>query len=373
MKKNIKVVGYCNGERFLIIFDAEQGSYFKIGELGYLILGYLNKNYSLQKIKKRIYSKYKKKISSQELKVFIRILNEYGLIEKTKNITFTENFKQRSFLGVVFRTFNRFLYIKMKIISIDSFITSIEPKIKIIFSRGFLVVLCICFLANSFWLFNNSEIFFQQFKNIWLFDGSFIKGIMLLIFMNFPILLIHELSHAITCKYFGGKVGEIGILLIFFQPFFYCNITNTWGIPRNKRILIRLSGLLSHIVFLNIFTPLVIFIPPDSWLYEIGWKIIIWIWMLNLFNLNPFWKVDGYYLLIDLLNTPNLYENSFKYLFLFIKKRLFKKKEVNDKYFILETYPRRIKTIFILYSIFSIIFTMFFLYLFLKFLISFIK
>lgn len=373
MKKNIKVVGYCNKEKFLIIFDAEQGSYFKIGKLGYLILRYLNKNYSLQEIKKTIYSRYKKKISSKELKIFIRILNEYGLLEKAKNIAFTENFKQRNFLSLVFRRFKRFLYIKIKIISIDSFITFIEPKIKIIFSQRFLTILCICFLANLFWLFNNSEIFFQQFKNIWLFDGSFIKGIMILIFINFPILLIHELSHAITCKYFGGKVGEIGILLIFFQPFFYCNITNTWGIPRNKRILITLSGLLSHIVFLNIFTPLVIFIPPASWLYKIGWKIIIWIWMLNLFNLNPFWKVDGYYLLVDLLNIPNLYENSFKYLFLSIKMKLFKKKEVNDTFFILETYPRRIKIIFILYSIFSMIFTIFFLFLFFKFLLSFTK
>lgn len=36
----------------------------------------------------------------------------------------------------------------------------------------------------------------------------------------------HEFAHGLTCKHFGGEVREMGFMLIYFQPAFYCNVSD---------------------------------------------------------------------------------------------------------------------------------------------------
>ena len=45
------------------------------------------------------------------------------------------------------------------------------------------------------------------------------------------IIVIHELGHGLTCKYFGGQVHEIGAMLIYFELAFFCNVNDAWTFP----------------------------------------------------------------------------------------------------------------------------------------------
>src|SRR5437870_13876116 len=45
------------------------------------------------------------------------------------------------------------------------------------------------------------------------------------------VVCVHELGHGFTCKYFGGQVHELGAMLIYFQPAFYCNVNDAWTLP----------------------------------------------------------------------------------------------------------------------------------------------
>jgi putative peptide zinc metalloprotease protein len=57
------------------------------------------------------------------------------------------------------------------------------------------------------------------------------------------IVLIHELGHAFTCKYFGGEVHELGFMLLYFQPAFYCNVSDAWSFPeRRARLWVTAAG-----------------------------------------------------------------------------------------------------------------------------------
>jgi putative peptide zinc metalloprotease protein len=48
------------------------------------------------------------------------------------------------------------------------------------------------------------------------------------------IIVIHELGHGYTCKYFGGQVHEIGAMLLYFEPAFFCNVNDAWTFPELK-------------------------------------------------------------------------------------------------------------------------------------------
>ena len=48
------------------------------------------------------------------------------------------------------------------------------------------------------------------------------------------VILIHELGHGFACKYFGGEVHELGFMILYGQPAFYCNVSDAWRFPERR-------------------------------------------------------------------------------------------------------------------------------------------
>ena len=55
----------------------------------------------------------------------------------------------------------------------------------------------------------------------------------------------HEFAHGLTCKAFGGRVPEVGVLMIYYLlPALYCNVSGAYLIPeRNRRLWVILAGI----------------------------------------------------------------------------------------------------------------------------------
>jgi multidrug resistance efflux pump len=129
------------------------------------------------------------------------------------------------------------------------------------------------------------------------------------------IVIGHELSHGLACKRFGGKVHEIGLLLIYLQPAMYCNVSDAWLFPeKKKRLLVTLAGALFE---LGVWALATLF----WWVTEAGTLpnylaliVATTLGIKSLFNLNPLIKLDGYYLLSDFLEIPNLRSRAFRYI-----------------------------------------------------------
>lgn len=121
--------------------------------------------------------------------------------------------------------------------------------------------------------------------------------------------LVHELAHGLACVRYGGTVRETGILLLLFAPLgAYVDVTSSWRFPSKwKRIHVTIAG-----------------VYIELWIASLS--ILIWSWTSDplvqqlclqtfllasvatlFFNGNPLIRFDGYYLLSDLLDLPNLY------------------------------------------------------------------
>ena len=134
-------------------------------------------------------------------------------------------------------------------------------------------------------------------------------GWLLITFLAFKV--IHEVGHGIACKHYGGECNEMGIMLIVFTPCLYCDVTDSWMIEGKwKRAMIALAGI---------------------WFELITASICMWIWWFSnpgiihsvcfhamlvgsigtiAFNGNPLLKYDGYFVVSDLLDRPNLWQSS---------------------------------------------------------------
>ncbi len=118
---------------------------------------------------------------------------------------------------------------------------------------------------------------------------------------------VHELGHGLTCKHFGGEVHQVGCMSMVFTPYFFVNVSDAWTMPdRRHRILISAAGIYVELIFAAFATFLWAIVQP-GWLQNFLFNLIIITSVSTVFfNANPLMRFDGYYILTDLIEVPNL-------------------------------------------------------------------
>ena len=122
---------------------------------------------------------------------------------------------------------------------------------------------------------------------------------------------VHELGHGLTCKHFGGEVHEIGFMSMVFTPYFFVNVSDAWTMPdRRHRMLVSFAGIYVELVFAALATFLWAVVQP-GWFKDFLFNIIVIASVSTIiFNANPLMRFDGYYIMIDAIETPNLQQKS---------------------------------------------------------------
>ena len=118
---------------------------------------------------------------------------------------------------------------------------------------------------------------------------------------------IHELGHGLTCKHFGGEVHEVGVMLLVFTPYFFVNVSDSWIMPeRRHRILISAAGIYVELVLASFATFLWAVVQPGAFQDFLFNVMVIASFSTIVFNANPLMRFDGYYIMTDLIEVPNL-------------------------------------------------------------------
>lgn len=159
---------------------------------------------------------------------------------------------------------------------------------------------------------------------------------MLLAFDNLALLYLgllmvkalHEFGHTLVCKRFGGEVHTMGIMLIIFAPMPYMDATSSWGFrSRRQRILVAASGMFFEFFAASCAALIWANSGPGA-IHSLALNMMIVASVSTLlFNANPLLRYDGYYILSDLLDIPNLQSRSQAQLRHFIEYYLFGDKQ----------------------------------------------
>jgi len=129
-------------------------------------------------------------------------------------------------------------------------------------------------------------------------DAAVLVGLWLAVLAT---IAVHELAHALACKRFGGRVGRIGLKLMFLQPIVFCDVSDSWRFVRERRIAVALAGVLAQLVITGIvLTVWQLTAAPVLLQYAI---VNVTLAVLNMF---PFVKLDGYWVIAHALREPNL-------------------------------------------------------------------
>jgi putative peptide zinc metalloprotease protein len=146
--------------------------------------------------------------------------------------------------------------------------------------------------------------------------GILAPGNWLGLFVSWIVLkLLHEISHGIACKRYGGTVREAGVLLILFAPVAYVDVTSSWRFRSPwQRIHTAAAGMYLEL-FVAALAALVWCRSQPGMVNSLCYQIVIMGSVATvIINANPLMRFDGYYILSDLLDIPNLYASGQQYL-----------------------------------------------------------
>src|SRR5262249_41538291 len=120
----------------------------------------------------------------------------------------------------------------------------------------------------------------------------------------------------LSCKYYGGEVHEMGFLLMCFSPALYCNVSDAWVLPNKwHRIIISFAGIYVELIIAAAATWVWWYTPTQPFINNLSLSLMVVCSVSTVvFNANPLMRYDGYYVLADWLEIPNLSEKANRFL-----------------------------------------------------------
>ena len=127
--------------------------------------------------------------------------------------------------------------------------------------------------------------------------------------------IIHEFGHGLSCKYFGRECHEMGLMLLVGSPCLYCDVSDSWMLKNKwKRIAIGAAGMIVEVV-LSAIAIIVWWLTSPGLLHYLCLNLFFVTAISTvIFNANPLMRLDGYYMLMDFLEIPNLRQKADKLL-----------------------------------------------------------
>jgi putative peptide zinc metalloprotease protein len=121
------------------------------------------------------------------------------------------------------------------------------------------------------------------------------------------VKILHELGHALACRHFGARPQEIGVLLLAGAPSLYCDVSDAWRLPSKwQRMAVSSAGMAVELVIAATAAIVWSYAAPGLLSTLCLSLIVVCSVGTLLVNANPLLRYDGYYLLADGLEVPNL-------------------------------------------------------------------
>lgn len=199
-----------------------------------------------------------------------------------------------------------FLAIKVPLIDPDRALDRSMPLIRLIFGPVGALCYFVLLVLGVKALMDESHRLFDQSA------GLLAPGNLGLLYVGLVLAkLVHEFGHAAACKRYGGEVHKMGVMLLLFAPLPYMDATASWGFrSRFHRMLVGASGVLAEFAVAAV-AALVWANSAPGVINSLAYNVIFVASVSTLlFNLNPLMRFDGYHMLVDGLDVPNLFQRS---------------------------------------------------------------
>ena len=297
-----------HGRSYWVVKDPVGLNYFRFQDEEYAILNKLDGTRSLDEIKDEFEAEFPpQKITLEELQQFLGQLHRSGLVVANvpgqgRELRKRRDEKRRK---EILGAFTNILCIRFKGIDPERLLNWLYPKVGWFFSPVMFVCCLIMALTALSLVLVEFDVFrakLPTFQNFFSPTNAIFLAITLA-----ATKVLHEFGHGLSCKHFGGECHEMGVMILVLTPCLYCNVSDSWMLPSKwHRAAIGAAGIYVEVVLASICTFIWWF--TDEGLLHYLCLNVMFISSVStiLFNANPLLRYDGYYIVSDLVEIPNL-------------------------------------------------------------------
>jgi len=193
------------------------------------------------------------------------------------------------------------------------FIAGIHKKIKPLLFAPLLWASILFVIITSFLFAGTFVSIFSEKSNFEILESSVVGFFFYFFVVMAPVIALHEWSHGLALVHYGGSPGEIGTGLLYLGPFFYIDARDSWTLQRRQRIIVYMAGNLSTLLIGSALVLITLLLPLSPSVSNFISMTAFFCFYMTLWNLVPTFDSDGYYALADLLNVPDLRQDSVDY------------------------------------------------------------
>jgi len=202
---------------------------------------------------------------------------------------------------------HNYLFMRIPLLRPDRFLTATYPYAAKLYNRGVALTVLAIGLLGLYLVARQWDVFLDTFIDMFTVQGAIWFGLTL----SF-LKIVHELGHAYTAKRFGLRVPTMGLALLVMVPVLYTDVNESWKLTaRRQRVAIGIAGVTAELCCAALAMCAWGFLPNGP-VRSAAFMVATSTWITTvLINLSPFMRYDGYYVLSDWLETPNLHVRAF--------------------------------------------------------------
>jgi putative peptide zinc metalloprotease protein len=233
-----------------------------------------------------------------------------------------------------------YLFFRIPLIKPDRLLDKLLPLLAFFFSRKFFLITIGAFIWALVNLSREWDSFTATLLDTLSWEGMISYAIAIII-----VKIIHEFGHALTAKRYGCRVPTMGVAFLVLWPVAYTDTSEVWLLThRKQRLVVAAAGVAAELV-VAVWAALAWTLLPDGHIRSMAFVLATISWVSTvLVNISPFMRFDGYFLLADWLNIPNLHARAFALARWKLREWLFALGEEPPEYFPL--YRRRYLILF---------------------------
>src|SRR3954463_10421033 len=314
------------GKVFHVIKDPVCLRYYRFSRQEYFVFRLFDGKHTMEEVQESFEEEFKPmRLEPADLEGFARQLVTAGLVQNEQpgaaRHLFERRAKQRRLRRLA--TVSNILYLKIPVFDPDRLLTWLYKRLWWGFTPWFFVASVGLMLAAVFHVLLHYGTFQAKLP---AYQEFFTWNSVLYMWLSLGVVkIIHEFGHGLSCKAFGGECHEMGVLLMCLSPALYANVTDAWTLADKwKRIIISFAGIYVELVIAALATFVWWYTPAYPTANNIALCIMVLCSVSTImFNANPLMRFDGYYMLADWLEVPNLREKANRFLNnLFLSKGL---------------------------------------------------
>lgn len=288
------------------IRDPVRNRFFDVGPFEFAVLSEWSAAVGIAELAQRVSHSTRTVVGTEDILPLLGFLQENELLSPARREVrqFLRDRRERHQPSLWKRLLHSYLFFRVPLFNPERLLNKLVVRTGWMYTRGMLLVLLVLALIDVHLVFQHWSELVAHTDESFSFEGLILIGAAGVISKFF-----HEFGHALTARRLGVRVPAMGIAVVVMYPMLYTDTSDSWRLrDKHQRLWIAAAGMIAE-VSLALVATLLWTITPDSVLRSMLFSVAFIGWLVALgLNASPFFRFDGYYILSDALDMPNLHE-----------------------------------------------------------------